>query len=115
MTALGFSLRYAAWLLVPVLSAICAIARADVPPRPGDHERWLAYLVTRSGHVCENVTSYRPLPGGAEYQDLTKKGLTPLIVTCTDGARFMLAHPPTVRGRPGPDASLPEPVVRPYP
>jgi hypothetical protein len=90
-------------------------ARADVPPPPRAHEHWLAWLIARSGHVCEDVSSYEPLPDGAEYRDLTKKGLTPLVVTCTGGARYMLAHPPTVRRRPGPDYNLPEPVVRPYP
>jgi hypothetical protein len=86
-------------------------ARADIPPLPGEQERYLLSLIEGANHPCGKVASYKPA-SGADADSYVRDELDPFVVTCTSGQTYLVAVP---RRRPGPPMLDPSGKPVPYP
>ena len=90
-----------------VLAATAGTAMADiVPPREFVLARH-GEMVVAKGWACPKVTASDPVDG---YPELRAKGLTPNLVVCSNGAKYVVATPP--RRRPIPGGAV-EPSIEP--
>src|ERR1700686_3877498 len=81
-------------------------ARGDIPPRPGEQERYLQSVIEAAGHPCGKVGSFKSAPDA----DAPSADLDAFTVACTNGKTYLVAVP---RRRPGPP--LPDPSGKPVP
>jgi hypothetical protein len=80
--------------IIALVSGFCAlgVARADIPPLPGEQERLFLNLIESAGHACGKVDSYKPATGddAAAY---AKDWLNPFVATCANGKIYVVAIP----------------------
>ncbi len=101
--------------LVFGVSAI-GVASADIPPLPGEQQRYLLSVIESANHPCGELGSYTAATG-SDADNYTSQGLDAFVVSCSNGKTYLVAVP---RRRPGPpllDPSgkpvpSPEPVVK---
>ena len=91
-------------------------ARGDIPPLPGEQERFLLSVIESAGHRCGKVDSDKPA-GSDDVATYAKEGLDALIVKCINGQTYLVALPQRRYGPPPLDPSgkpipLPEAVVK---
>ena len=97
------------------LSAIGA-ARADIPPLPGEQERYLLSVIEAANHPCGKVGSYNAATGN-DAETYSSQGLDAFIVTCANGKTYLVAVPQRRHGPPlldpsGKPVPYPDPVVK---
>ena|SRR5579864_419283 len=99
--------------IAAMVSGLAAVApaRGDIPPPPGEQERYLLSVIERADHPCGKVSSYTSANGGAA-DAYTNQGLDPFIVTCSNGKKYLVAVP---QRRPGPPQLDPSGKPIPYP
>jgi hypothetical protein len=99
--------------IVALASGLIAVAaaRGDIPPLPGEQERYLLSVIERANHPCGKVSSYRET-SGSDADAYTSQGLDPFIVTCSNGKTYLVAVP---QRRPGPPLLDPSGKPVPYP
>ena len=93
-----------------------APARGDIPPAPGEQERYLLNVIERADHPCGKVGSYRAA-SGSDADTYISQGLDPFIVTCSNGKTYLVAVPQRRPGPPlldpsGKPVSYPDPMVK---
>jgi hypothetical protein len=96
--------------------AAASAARGDIPPQPGEQERYLLSVIERASHVCDKVRSYTPATG-SDADTYANQGLDSFIVACTNGKTYLVG---VAQRRPGPPlldpsgkpVSYPDPVVK---
>jgi hypothetical protein len=88
--------------------AAASAARGDIPPQPGEQERYLLSVIESAGHPCGKVGSFRP----AQDADVPSAELDAVTVACTNGKTYLVAVP---RRRPGPPLLDPSGKPVPYP
>jgi hypothetical protein len=89
------------------LAAVPA-ARGDIPPLPGEQERYLLSVIESAGHPCGKVGSFKSAPDA----DAPSADLHAFRVACTNGKTYLVAVP---RRRPGPPLLDPSGKPVPYP
>ena len=95
---------------------VIGIARADIPPRPGDQEQLLLSTIEHANYPCGKVDSFKSAPASDTDRD-AREGLNAYVVSCSSGNTYLVAVP---RRRPGPPALNrdgmpvpdPDPVVK---
>lgn len=85
-----------------------AAARGDIPPAPGEQERYLLSVIERADHPCGKVASFKSAPDA----DAPSADLDAFTVACTNGKTYLVAVP---RRRPGPPLLDPGGKPVPYP
>lgn len=100
-------MRNVAIALALGLAAVPA-ARADMPPLPGEQERYLLSVIEAAGHPCGKVGSFK----SAQDADAPSADLDAFTVSCTNGQTYLVAVP---RRRPGPPLLDPSGKPVPYP
>jgi hypothetical protein len=103
---------------ITVVFGLAAIvpASADIPPQPGDQERYLLRVIEDANHACGKVTSFKAASGG-DADNYEKQGLDAFIATCANGKTYLVAVPQRRRGPPqldpnGKPIPGPDPVVK---
>jgi hypothetical protein len=91
--------------------AVVPSARADIPPLPGDQERYLARVIEAANYPCGKVSAYQNATG-SDADDEAKEGLDPFVASCSNGKTYFVAVP---RRRPGPPLLDPRGMPVPYP
>jgi hypothetical protein len=86
-------------------------ARADIPPLPGEQERYLASVIEAANHPCGKVSSYKN-GAGSDAGDYAKGGLDAFVASCSNGKTYLVAVP---QRRPGPPLLDPHGMPVPYP
>lgn len=97
-------------MLVFGFSAI-GVARADIPPLPGERERQLLYTIEHANYPCGKVDSYKSATG-SDADGYEREGLDAYVVSCGNGKTYLVALP---RRRPGPPLTGPNGLPVPYP
>ena len=96
--------------LVLALTAI-GLARADIPPLPGEQERYLLSVIEAANYQCGKVASYKGATG-SDADAYANQGLDAFIAACANGKTYLVAVP---RRRPGPPLLDPSGKPVPYP
>jgi len=91
--------------------AVVPFARADIPPLPGEQERYLASVIEAANHPCGKVSVYKN-GAGSDAGDYAKDGLDAFVASCSNGKTYLVAVP---RRRPGPPLLDPSGKPVPYP
>jgi hypothetical protein len=98
--------------------AIVPRARADIPPLPGEQERYLARVIEAANYPCGKVSSFKSATG-SDADDEAKEGLDPFVASCSNGKTYFVAVPRRRVGAPPLDPSgkpipysYPDPVVK---
>lgn len=102
--------------LVAIAAPMCALiavtaARGDIPPPPGEQERYLLSVIEGANHPCGKVASYKEA-SGSDADALAKQGLDAFDVTCANGKSYLVG---IARRRPGPPLLDPSGKPVPYP
>lgn len=101
--------------LVSGLTAV-ASARGDIPPLPGEQERYLLRVIEGANHPCGKVSSFKSATG-SDADHYADQGLDAFTVACSNGKTYLVAVPPRRPGPPRLDPSgkpipYPDPVVK---
>lgn len=87
------------------------VARADMPPLPGEQERQLLNTIERASYPCGKVESFKSAPD-SDVDRYAREGLDAYVVSCGNGKTYLVALP---RRRPGPPLRDPNGMPVPYP
>jgi hypothetical protein len=105
----GRSMRNAAIIALVFGFSAIGVASADIPPLPGEQERYLLSVIERANHPCGKVGSYKA--AGSDADGISDE-LDAFDVSCGNGKTYLVAVP---RRRPGPPLLDPRGMPVPYP
>jgi hypothetical protein len=96
--------------LVSGLTAV-TLARGDIPPLPGEQERYLLRVIEGANQACGKVSSFKSATG-SDADRYADQGLNAFTVACSNGKTYLVAVP---QRRPGPPQLDPSGKPIPYP